>query len=741
MKTAVLPTRLGCLLLGFAPLESAAAPPSSAQNSLAVRAPIVAVAGQANPPVTVLQDDFETGAFAPAWARVDAGVTLQAGEGANGTEHYAALTPGQYLGARFDEIAAGGARDFFVDCHFRVRSTTSRQFNLHLSTASGSIGGSATVNLRYHDGWAAYNGAWQSIPELGRVLPGQWYHLRVTGQDWGLPAARYFVQLSNARGGEFTSEAGGLTWFQNGDPTLETARSFCFTSAYGDCPGFDMDNVNAVVTATPPAPPPPPPDAILNISGTYPHLAVFSDEGEIGMGALVPWADRLWFVTYPPHKPNGSADKLWMVDTNLVLTAHPASVGCTDANRLIHRESQQLNIGHYWIDAAGNVRAISPSIMPGRLTGTARHLTDPANRVYIATMEEGLYDVDVDSLSVRQIFEDTNAGGPTGDRANLPGQHGKGLYSSQGRLVYSNNGVGGSLSSWDGKDWTVIEREKFTEVTGPGGIYGNSPDDDRLWAVGWDTRSVILKLLQDGKWHTYRLPKGSYTHDADHGWFTEWPRIREVFPGTLLMHMHGLFHRFPKTFAADATGGINPICTYLKMPVDYCGWNGQLVMGRDDASTTGGNKWAGQSHSAPWFGQLEDLEKWGPPAGFGGVWDHAAVTASEPSDPFMVNGFKRRLLHLKQTGGAPLNLALQYDADGTGNWHTWTNLTLAIDGYVWQALPESLPAAWVRLVPHADASDITACFHLGNPPREPAPSLFDGIADAKTDKPWSGGIL
>lgn len=27
-------------------------------------------------------------------------------------------------------------------------------------------------------------------------------------------------------------------------------------------------------------------EAIMNISGTYPHLAVFSDQGEIGIGAV-----------------------------------------------------------------------------------------------------------------------------------------------------------------------------------------------------------------------------------------------------------------------------------------------------------------------------------------------------------------------------------------------------------------------------------------------------------------------
>ncbi len=687
-----------------------------------------------------VQDGFESGAVSSAWA-VAGGIAVQSDGGANGTAHYARLgaysqSTGRMLEADFTDAALDGAKDFYVDCFFRIQDTTQRQFNLHIA-----FGNTATVNLRYQasqGGWAVYDTAWRPVAGLGSVTPEQWYRLRLSGYDWGNAAAHYEVQLSDAGTTNFTSGASNLTIYQSGNPQTTTAKLFRFTTEFGNNPGFDVDEVAAVVTAAPPAET----NAIVNISGTYPHLAVFSEAGEIGIGAVVPWAGKLWFVTYPPHAPNGSSDKLWMVDSNLTLTPHPVSVGGTHANRLIHRESQQLNIGPYFIDATGGVRVVSPSIMPGRLTGSARHLIDPANKIYIATMEEGLYEVNVHTLAVMELYHDLNsAAGPDDHLSDLPGQHGKGLYSAQGRLVYSNNGNGGVLASWDGLSWTVVQRAKFTEVTGPGGIYGNSPDDDRLWALGWDDRSVILKLLQDGVWHTYRLPKGSYTHDADHGWFTEWPRIREIVDGKMLMHMHGLFYYFPKTFSVANTAGIDPICSYLKMPVDYCWWNGQLVMGRDDASTTGGNRWAGQSHSAPWFGQLSDLERWGPPAGFGGPWKDDDVVAGTPSEPFLINGFQKRILHLKQTGAAPLNFALQYDANGTGTWTTLTNLSVAAQGYTWYVLPTSLKAVWVRLVPDADASGVTAYFHLANPPVTPSPELFAGIADAGATNAYSDGII
>ncbi len=96
-------------------------------------------------------------------------------------------------------------------------------------------------------------------------------------------------------------------------------------------------------------------------------------------------------------------------------------------------------IGPYVIDAQRQVRVISPGKMFGRLTGNARHLTDPADKIYYATMEEGIYEVDVRTLAVTELFRDEQMPEPF-RRADLPGYHGKGLYSGQGRLVYANNG-------------------------------------------------------------------------------------------------------------------------------------------------------------------------------------------------------------------------------------------------------------------------------------------------------------
>ena len=71
-------------------------------------------------------------------------------------------------------------------------------------------------------------------------------------------------------------------------------------------------------------------------------------------------------------------------------------------------------------------------------------------------------------------------------------------------------------------------------MTGPGGIYGAPDDRSRLWAIGWDRRSLRLKLLDGGRWSTFLLPKATHNNDPRHGWYTEWPRIREVGQGRML---------------------------------------------------------------------------------------------------------------------------------------------------------------------------------------------------------------
>lgn len=503
-------------------------------------------------------------------------------------------------------------------------------------------------------------------------------------------------------------------------------------------------------------------------SGIYPHLAYFNNEGECGTGAVVPWADRLWVITYGPHRPYGSSDQLYEITPELEIIARPESVGGTPANRMIHRESNQLIIGPYFIDAQRQVRVIPPSLMPGRLTGNARHLTDPTHKIYFATMEDGLYEVDVHTLAVKGLIKEIKnrpAAGQTAEvspatiSSTLPGYHAKGLYSGQGSVIISNNGedspaalknpeiVSGALGQWSGQgNWDLIRRNQFTEVTGPGGIYGNAqPATDPIWTIGWDHRSLILMVKEEGQWTTYRLPKASHTYDGAHGWNTEWPRIRSVGdPQNLLMTMHGMFWNFPIGFSSQNSAGLTPRSTYLKVIGDFTTWKNQLVFGCDDTarseflnkrSAKGNGVAPGQSQSNLWFTPMDEPDHLGPALGRGAVWLAEPIQAETFSDPFLLNGFSHRLMMLTHDGTAETIYSVDIDYHGDGEWTPWADFKLKpTEKNRWIEIPAEVPGTWLRIKSSRAQSTATVAFQYSQPDlrTETPDPIFSGLSLGKS---------
>ena len=487
----------------------------------------------------------------------------------------------------------------------------------------------------------------------------------------------------------------------------------------------------------------------IEVSGIYPHLAMYNARpfdrgvGETGVGAVVPWEGKLWVMTYSASHPFGGADKLYEIDSSLNVTIRPESVGGTHANRMIHKESEQLIMGPYFIDKDRRVRSVPWSEMPGRLTGVARHLTDPANKVYYFAMEEGFYEVDVNTLEVKTLYEDGFVSTPqlqVIDREHIFGTHAKGAYSGQGRVVVSNNGIRnyqdpntsegtGSLATWDGTTWKDIDKKQYVEVTGPGGIYGNDNESDPIWATGWDDRSVILKLLDNGVWYEYRMPKANFTYDGLHGHFTEWPRIREIDNGRMLMTMHGMFWEFPRSFSKASSGGIKPLSSFLKIIPDFAMWDGRLVIGSDDASTFQ-NPLVGRPQSNLWFIKPADLQTFGPRNGFGGVWLNNDLRKADASSPFLVAGFDQTVLHLAHKTPSSVTFTVEVDPSGKGEWKKYEDIAVPASGYVHHVFPGNVSATWVRVKTNQPAQSVIAYFSLSQKERrqrEEKPSLFSSL--------------
>ena len=511
----------------------------------------------------------------------------------------------------------------------------------------------------------------------------------------------------------------------------------------------------------------------IRISGRYPHLTMFNRGGECGTGAVVPWADRLWTITYSPHNPMGNDhDGLYEITPDLQIIKRAESIGGTPAARMIHRESEQLFIGPYAIDRNRNVRAIPYERMPGRHTAIARHLTDPGSKIYYLTMEEGMYEVDVNTLDVKTLYWDSNMppGGNDGG-PRLPGYHGKGGYSGQGMVVMSNNGrigtggVGGSglidfrlpggcLAAWNGewggklspKGWQIINDNQYTEVTGPGGIYGNQKEDDPLWSVGWDHRSLILKLLDNREWHTFRLPKADYSYEGLHGWHVEWPRIRQVGPdGEYLMNHHGMWFDFPGEFSKAYHPAPRPIASHLKISGDFARWKNQIVFGCDDNALSrfdAGRALTDQSHSNLWFTEWERLKDNGRPYGWGGPWVHDDVHKGQPSEPFAFPGYTNRQLHLSNINSYSIGFTVETDRTGRGKWEVLEELIVPAHGYIHHEFSDDIMAEWIRLTPDASGKYVTACFHFGKGGGvRNDPAMFKSLAQAGHGMPASAGLL
>ena len=451
--------------------------------------------------------------------------------------------------------------------------------------------------------------------------------------------------------------------------------------------------------------------APVQVSGVFPHLAMVADHTprtEAGIGALMPWAGRLWAVTYVAHTAaTGSGTGLYEIGPDLKLVKRAESVVGTYANRFVHGPSNQLVIGPHVIDAAGRVRTID-AIKGHRLTATCAHLTDPANKVYVVGMEGEFWEVDVRTLAATDLGDLKVALGLP--KSAKP--HFKGAWTHHKRVIVANNtftekqaaggAADGRLAEWDGKDWVILERAAFTEVGAAGSF------DEQLMCVGADDRSVLLKVHAAGKWASYRLPR--HGHGWDQTSTTEWMRLREVETERGLLDAYGTFYEVPYNLIGGRLRGLRPVASHLRVVPDFCSWRGMLVMAGNQATpmrftAQDRNPLAGQPQAGLWFGKTDDLWNFGKPRGSGGVWRETAVKAGEPSDPFLMLGFDRKTLHLRRRGGeGPVKVTIEVDFLGDGSWAPYAVVELPAGGYVPHVFPAGFGAEWARVTAGADCT-------------------------------------
>jgi hypothetical protein len=442
-----------------------------------------------------------------------------------------------------------------------------------------------------------------------------------------------------------------------------------------------------------------------SFSGVVPSLAMTADHyprTEAGIGALMPWANRLWAITYVAHlTPTGSGTGLYEINEHLQLKKHPASVVGTYANRLIHTQSMQLAIGPYLIDTLGHVRFIK-EFTQHRLAATMTHLTDPDNKLYYLAMEGEFFEVDVHTLEVKQLFQLMDElKEPKGSKP-----HFKSGFTAHGRVVVCNNSYNtkdfngewqaGRLAEWDGKgSWKILEETAFTEVWAAGSF------GQPMIATGWDHISAIMRVFVNGEWKRYRIPKGSRTFDETS--CTEWMRVREIETERAMMDCHGIFYEIGMHTYGNQLWAIKPISNHLRVIPDFCSWRGMLVLGGNQATQMkfgpqDRNPLAGQPQAGLWFGKTDDLWNFGKAKGYGGVWYQTEVSASELSDPYLMTGFDKKSVHLYHDAAETVEFTIQTDFMGNGDFRDFKTIAVKKGEYVHYEFPNAYSAIWMRFV-------------------------------------------
>ncbi len=456
--------------------------------------------------------------------------------------------------------------------------------------------------------------------------------------------------------------------------------------------------------------------SIQSFGGVVPSLAQVADLGpprtEIGVGALMPWAGKLYVQPYNSHKAgSGSGVSLRVIDAEFRMEVVPETLGVdgTYTNRFVHTPSNRIIIGPHVIDAEHRIRTV-PELVPLRVCGTTRHLTDPQNLVYVLCMEGELFELDPRTLECRQIADLQDALGTEGEMMT----HFKDCYSCFGRLVVCSNEYHetdwagtrsqGRLAEWDGTEWRIIEEKPFTAVAGRHEFGGT------IFATGWDQASAILMVFTatDGKWTRYRMPKAS--HCFDHKWQTEWPRIREVEHERFLMDHHGMFYELSPWAYGNRIWGVRPISTHLWVNADFCSFRGTLVIGADNASpSSGASPTTAEPQSGIWVGKTDDLWRYGKPSGWGGPWWNTSVEADVPSDPYLMTGFDQKCLHIRHDGARPILFHVELDFMGHGAFERYT--TIETERYSVFPFPAGLSAHWLRIVPEQNCTATAQLFY------------------------------
>jgi hypothetical protein len=224
-----------------------------------------------------------------------------------------------------------------------------------------------------------------------------------------------------------------------------------------------------------------------------------------------------------------------------------------------------------------------------------------------------------------------------------------------------------------------------------------------------DEASIILTDYNGNKW---RIPRSIPAYESL--WqYGSGRTLREVQSERYLANFHGLFYEVPR---AEGAGNhvpeysqMKPVSRHNKKISDYCSWRGLLVIsGTHDTANEDGQVFLDKDGAGLWFGMVDDIWKFGKPAGTGGPWKKTTVKAGVISDPYLMTGFDNKSVELSHEESLPIQFKIEV-AINHFEWKHYKTIEVEAGETNTHTFPQGFHAHWVRISTNKDCT-ATAIF-------------------------------
>jgi hypothetical protein len=165
-----------------------------------------------------------------------------------------------------------------------------------------------------------------------------------------------------------------------------------------------------------------------------------------------------------------------------------------------------------------------------------------------------------------------------------------------------------------------------------------------------------------------------------------------------VLNAEGSFYLLPRDISGGLRG-LKPICTHNKRLTDFCSWRGMLVLAGTAAPAKPDGHYVATADGTTglWFGDIDDLWKFGKPVGRGGPWLKTPVEADAPSDSYLMAGYDRKTVELSHDAAGDVNITILVDVAANDTWFAYRTLRVPAEQTVTHVFPSGYSAHWVRL--------------------------------------------